>query len=61
MVGSTPPFLKNLADIEQMGVYFTDIQFGSGKEKSPLIIVGEKLGIELKNAFKDIDLEEVRT
>ncbi len=60
IVGSTPPFLKNSCEIEQMGVYFTDIQFGSGKEKSPLIIVGEKLGKMLKKAFKEIDLEEVR-
>jgi len=41
-------------------LYFTDIQFGSGKEKSPLIIVGEKLGKMLKKTFKEIDLEEVR-
>ena len=60
IVGSTPPFLKNASNIEQMGLYFTDIQFGSGKEKSPLIIVGEKLGKMLKKTFKEIDLEEVR-
>ncbi|TQF67878.1 hypothetical protein [Pseudoalteromonas luteoviolacea] len=60
IVGSTPPFLKNVNEIEQMGMYFTDIKFGSGKEKSPLIIVGEALGKLLKKTFKEIDLEEVR-
>lgn len=60
IVGSTPPFLKNTSDIDRMGIYFTDIQFGSGKEKAPLIIVGENLGKMLKKEFKEIDLEKVR-
>jgi len=60
IIGSTPPFLKIDHDLDKMGVYVTDIQFGSGREKSPLIIVGEQLGLMLKKAFKEIDLEEVR-
>lgn len=60
IVGSTPPFLKTSINIEQMGVYSTDIKFGSGKEKSPLMIVGGKMGRKLKKEFKEIDLEEVR-
>ena len=60
VVGASPPFLKKGSDIEPMGIYLTDILFGSGKEKSPLFIVGEKLGRRLKHRFKEIDLEEVK-
>lgn len=60
VVGAMPPFLSNVSEIKSMGVYFTDIQFGSGREKSPLVIVGEEMGEILKQTFREIDLEEVR-
>lgn len=41
------------------GVFKTNISFGSGREKSPLFIVGEKLAKLLKKEFKEIDLHKV--
>lgn len=60
IVGSTPPFLKVGEIVNPTEIYITDIQFGSGKEKSPLYIVGSELAKKLKKEFKEVDLEEVR-
>lgn len=39
VVGATPAYLKGVSSPLQRGVYRTDLSFGSGNEKSPLLIV----------------------
>lgn len=60
IVGATPIFIKNKAEIGSFSFVKTDLEFGSGREKSPLYIVSGKLGEKLKIAFREIDLEMVR-
>lgn len=43
------------------GIFKTNISFGSGKGKSPVIIAGSKLAGLLKNKFKEIDLHKVHS
>ena len=40
VIGASPVFLKNVEQEIGNGVYRTDIEFGTGKAKSPSIIVG---------------------
>jgi hypothetical protein len=43
------------------GIFKTNLSFGSGREKSPLIIAGEKLAKLLKKEFKEIDLHKIHS
>jgi len=40
--GATPGVLKNQAEPIERGFFRTDLEFGSGREKSPVIIIGLK-------------------
>ncbi|MBK9585483.1 MAG: hypothetical protein KA176_11625 [Alphaproteobacteria bacterium] len=60
IVGATPAFLKNIKAVQADSWYRTDIEFGSGKAKKSLTIVGEKLKKTLEKEFKEIDFEAVR-
>ena len=42
VVGPIPGFLKGITSPIENGIYSTDIEFGSGREKNPLKIVGVK-------------------
>ena len=61
VVGATPAFLALPDSIEDYGLYRTDIEFGSGKEKSPLFVVGTELKRLLEREFKELDFRAVRT
>jgi len=59
IVGATPAFLKNHKPVEA-GFFRTDLAFGSGKSKSPLILLSsewKKLLVSQK--FKGIDFGEI--
>lgn len=61
IVGATPAFLALPDSIEDFGLYRTDIEFGSGKEKSPLFVVGPELRRLLESEFEELDFQEVQT
>lgn len=58
IVGLTPIFLHRPIINNELCIFKTDISFGSGREKSPVIIAGEKLAKLLKKEFKEIDLHK---
>jgi len=61
VVGATPVYLKPGSRIPDRGFVRTDIEFGSGDEKSPLILCGPFAGKVLKDAkLKGLDLAEVK-
>lgn len=60
VVGATPAFLLDLDLVQEGNIYVTDLEFGSGREKAPVYIVGERLAIGLKKKFNEIDLEAVK-
>jgi hypothetical protein len=61
VVGAAPAFLTSGADVAEMGFARTDLEFGSGDEKSPVLICGDSAATALREAkLKGIDLEEVR-
>ena len=56
IAGAIPAFLKENSDgIEDVGIYKSDVFFGSGREKSPLLFVGEGLKNSLRKSFKELD------
>lgn len=59
VVGATPAFLRGAADINKLGIYRTDLEFGSGREKSPLLIVGSELKRLLAREFEELEFREV--
>jgi hypothetical protein len=59
IVGATPAFIFDSDKIEATGAYRSDLCFGSGREKSPLIVVGAALQRELEDIFPEIDFREV--
>jgi hypothetical protein len=48
VIGATPTFLKRGAASLSAGFYRTDLEFGSGPEQGPLIIVAEPTGRQLR-------------
>lgn len=58
VIGATPPFLRNSRKLEERTVYRTDLEFGSGRGKSPLIIVGGDLAEEMRGAFAELVFSE---
>jgi len=58
ITGPDPIYLVN-DNIKKMGFYRSDIEFGSGRSKAPLYIVGEDLYLALKKEFKELDFSEV--
>lgn len=62
VIGPFPVYLKNIDKPLKEGIYRTDLLFGSGNDKSPLILIGPgtKEAI-LSEGFKDIDFESITT
>ncbi|EMN48462.1 hypothetical protein LEP1GSC088_1532 [Leptospira interrogans str. L1207] len=58
----TPVFLKGISSRLDRGFYRTDLQFGSGNEKSPILIVGPQTKEELiSKKFTGITFQEVNS
>ncbi len=60
IVGATPAFILDSSALDSMGVYRTDLCFGSGREKSPVIVVGAALKFALQRSFPEIEFQEVK-
>jgi hypothetical protein len=61
VVGATPAFLIPPVDVGPNEFVWTDIEFGSGDEKSPLLICGENAARALRKAkLKGLDFADVR-
>ncbi len=62
VTGATPVFLKGISSRLDRGFYRTDLQFGSGNEKSPILIVGPQTKEELiSKKFTGITFQEVNS
>lgn len=59
VVGATPAFIYDSCKVEATGAYRSDLCFGSGREKSPIIVVGATLKHQLQDSFPEIDFGEV--
>jgi hypothetical protein len=59
IVGATPAFILESGKVDAMGAYRTDLCFGSGREKSPVIVIGTALKRELERVFPEVDFQEV--
>lgn len=59
IVGATPAFILDEDKVETTGAYKSDICFGSGREKSPVIVIGATLQRELEAVFPELDFREV--
>jgi hypothetical protein len=59
IVGATPAFILDAGKVETTGAYRSDLCFGSGREKSPVLVIGASLKRELERAFTEIDFREV--
>lgn len=55
VIGATPAFIHADCVIEPLGFYRTDLCFGSGREKSPLSIVGDLLKEKLGKEFPELE------
>lgn len=60
VVGATPVFLKAGSEVEGLEFVRTDLEFGSGDEKHPLLICGQIAADSLSNAkLNGLDLSPV--
>ena len=60
-IGGAAPFLKNLNEPLKDGFFRSDILFGSGNERSPLIFVGEDTYKKIKrDKLKGFVFERIR-
>ena len=59
IVGATPAFILESEKVDEMGMYRTDLCFGSGREKGPVFVVGAALKDELARKFAELDFKEV--
>jgi hypothetical protein len=60
IIGATPVYLKSPDRLKDGVFYRTDLEFGSGDEKSPLLLVALKTGKEIKQEnFRGIDFGEI--
>lgn len=60
VAGATPVYLKTTNSIVSNSFYRTDIEFGSGDEKHPLIICGEDIVTVLKTyKFKKLEIRNI--
>jgi hypothetical protein len=55
-VAPLPIFYQETGKPLEYGMFFTSIGFGSGKEKSPSIILGIETALEIKSAIKSLKL-----
>ncbi len=61
VTGATPVFLKEGQHVPSRGFVRTDLEFGSGDEKHPLLLCGEDAASILKTSgLKGIDLTPIR-
>lgn len=61
VVGAAPAFLEQGTRVADMGFARTDLEFGSGDEKSPVLVCGDSAAGALREArLSGMDLEEVR-
>lgn len=62
VVGATPAFLMPPVEVDPKEFVWTDIEFGSGDEKSPLLLCGDEAAKVLRKAkLKGLDFAEVRS
>mgnify|MGYP000484950517 CR=1 FL=1 len=60
LIGATPAFLKESKEIIKEGIYRTDIEFGSKKNRGPLIIMGvETLNVFREQRFKGLEYRAI--
>ena len=61
VVGANPVFLRNVRGPIGDGFYRTDLEFGSGREKHPLVIMGlATYPLLLKEKLKGVELSPIR-
>ncbi len=61
VVGANPVFLRNVRGLIGDGFYRTDLEFGSGREKHPLAIMGlATYRLLLKEKLRGVELEPIR-
>ena len=61
VVGATPVFLKDGREVERREFVRTDLEFGSGDEKHPLLICGQVAADSLSNAqLYGVDLSPIK-
>jgi len=63
VIGATPAFLMPPVDVRPVEFVWTDIEFGSGDEKSPLLVCGDRAARALRRAKLSglDDFSEVRS
>lgn len=59
IIGAIPAFVLEADKIQRSGAYRTDICFGSGREKSPVVIIGRQLKLGLQKSFPELDFRPV--
>ena len=58
VVGATPVYVRNVRGPISGGVYRTDLEFGSGREKEPLVIMGlATYPLLMKEKLKGLEFE----
>lgn len=61
VIGATPVYLSGVAEPIQDGFFRSDLEFASGPEQSPLVLIGLRTAEELrKQEFQKFDLREVQ-
>ena len=61
VAGATPTFLKRGKEVSSNSLSRTDLEFGSGDEKHPLIICGAEVVQAIRRqGFRGIDFAEIR-
>jgi hypothetical protein len=60
VIGSSPVFLRNICAPIAEGFYRSDLEFASGHEQHPLIILGIETAKEIeRQGFEKLDLERI--
>lgn len=60
VVGATPVFVQNHEVLGESELAFTDVQFGSGDEKAPLLLCGDRVADRLRaSPLVGVCLEQV--
>ncbi|WP_431123855.1 hypothetical protein [Flagellimonas flava] len=61
VVGATPIFIKDNTPLQE-GIFRTDVEFGSGYEQSPLILIGELTHQKMKmEKFNSLEFEIIQS
>jgi len=59
VVGATPAVIPSTLEIDHLGFFRTDVEFGSGREKTPLFIVGGELKELLEAEYEELEFSNV--